>query len=221
MNLLLLFGARTSTMQGLAGLLLTILAVLLASAASRLATPEPPLWDNAFRFIAAVEDLTMNQTGSMQYNYRWDILAASQISTDIHGREFTILQVKDNTWRVSPANRTCCLCVNPDSCGHVLPPAPDWLRRGNTTKYVGVTVINERPCQGWIKSDPQAIFGWWTSVKTNTPCQLSWLMGRTVNFVMSYYTNDIGNIPAAIFDVPSYCPYYATDPNCNITGFGG
>lgn len=84
-------------------------------------------------------------------------------------------------------------------------------------RYVGVTVINERPCQGWVKSLPVAVFGWWTSVKTGIPCQLAWMLGFERNMVMSYYSQNASDIPAAVFDIPSYCQDVPTNPHCSIS----
>jgi len=182
-------------------------------------SPEPPLWDLTFKFIASALNTTTNYSTSVQYHYRWDIPAVAQVNANDLGDEYTILHVKTNTWRVSPGKKTCCLCTDPTSCGHVTPPMPTWLRQGNETQYIGVTAINERECDGWVKGNSVARFGWWTSVKTNIPCQLSWLLGTTVNMVISYYTNDPTLVPAAIFEVPSYCPYQETTPDCSIAGF--
>jgi hypothetical protein len=203
----------TSTLP-VAFVLCTLVALALAQ------QPSPPLWDQAFKFVASVQYQPANAaTQSMQYHYRWDVPAVAQVVTNELGQTFTILNVKNNTWRVTPGNRTCCLCTNPYACGHVTPPTPDWLQRGNDTKYLGVTSINERDCHGWAKSNPAAVFGWWTSVKTGTPCQLSWLLGMTINMVMASYTNDPALVTSDVFDIPSYCPYHETDPNCSISGF--
>jgi hypothetical protein len=191
-------------------------AVLLVAATAQ---PAPPLWDKAFKFVASVDSPPPTTTVSMQYHYRWDLPAVAQVLTNQLGQTFVILNVKTNTWRVTPGNRTCCLCTNPNACGHVTPPAPDWLRSGNTTRYLGVTTINERDCHGWAKTSPVAEFGWWTSVATGQPCQLAWLLGATINMVMSSYTNDPSLVPDSTFDVPPYCPYHETDPNCNISSF--
>lgn len=188
--------------------------------------PAPPLWDEAFMFGATVVEAGQGgggggspQLASTQYHYRWDIPAAAQVLTNGHGATYIILNVGTRTWRVTPGNQTCCLCTNPYSCGRVPPPSPDWLRRGNDTEYLGITAINERDCHGWAKANEVAKFGWWTSVKTGTPCQLSWLLGATINMVMSYYTNDPALVPKDLFAIPSYCPLHETDPNCSISGF--
>ncbi len=185
------------------------------------AQPSPPLWDETFKFVAAVVQVgqdTNTIRGSTQYHYRWDIPAVSQVNTNEFGQTYIILHVKTNTWRVNPGNQTCCLCSDPYSCGHVTPPTPDWLRRGNDTEYLGVTSINGQDCQGWAKSNEVAKFGWWTSIKTGVPCQSSWLLGATINMVMSYYTNDPAMVPHDIFAVPSYCTFQE-DPNCSISDF--
>ena len=199
--------------------LLLLWGCLLVIAVHGYKAPSPPMWDNVFKFVASAYNTTSKQVASTQYHYRWDIPAVAQVNTNAYGQGFIILHVNNNTWRVNPGQGTCCLCVDEYACGHVTPPTPDWLRKGNTTEYLGVTAINERLCNGWAKSDPVAKFGWWTSVKDNTPCQLSWMLGTTVNMVMSYYTNDPAMVPANIFTVPSYCPYVPTDPKCNISEF--
>ncbi|KYQ91450.1 hypothetical protein DLAC_08417 [Tieghemostelium lacteum] len=180
--------------------------------------PPPPAWDNQFVFLASVENTADGSVSSVQTYYDWTTKSMAQVMTSYIGQEFTILNLVNQTWRVNVGQQTCCLCTNPYSCGNASPPIPTWLQ-GNETKYVGVTEINERDCNGWVAYSPVAEFGWWTSVKTGQPCQLSWLLGETINMVMSYYSNDPANVPSAVFELPSYCPHVATDPNCNISSF--
>jgi hypothetical protein len=192
-----------------------------SSAAS--SSPSPPVWDNQFMFVASVSDSSTGTISSAQVFYDWSIPAMRQVFTNNYGQVYSILHLNTKVFRVNGVNSSCCWCTSPDSCGNgnVLPPFPNWLQTGNSTKYAGISSINERECQGWVKLVPGvAEFGWWTSVATGLPCQLAWLLGFQAEFVISYYSKDKGSLPSNIFQLPNICKGVPPDPNhCSISGF--
>ncbi len=182
----------------------------------------PPLWDNQFMFIGSVETPNINQYIAVQGFYNWSIPAMTEIFTNNLGQEYIIIHHKYKVYRYNPSNDTCCWCTNSYSCGNgtVAPPKPNLLQTGNTTKYIGQTIINDRACNGQIKTEDIAEFRWWTSVSSGIPCQMAQLLGFQSYFVFSYYTNLDSNIQFAVFQVPNTCINAIPDPNyCSISVF--
>ncbi|CAF1063140.1 unnamed protein product [Didymodactylos carnosus] len=176
--------------------------------------PNPPVWPTVWMSHGSGYYLFNNETICASIYYDWSIPAQVMNLMRSDSISFTILNVKDVVWRLERANRTC--CIDPNQTG-VTPPRPDWLQ-GNYTVYDGIVNVMEHECNSWTKNVPDvATFSWLTSVKTSVPCRLGWL--DAVHFDFSYFSTNPNLLPTGIFDIPSYCPFKITDPNCSIMHF--
>ncbi len=54
-----------------------------------------------------------------------------------------------------------------------------------------------------------------SSAETGRPFRLGFQQNLSI-FDFSYYSTNPADFPPGIFDVPSYCPWKITNPNCSI-----
>jgi hypothetical protein len=198
--------------------------------------PKPPMWDARFTFQASMRQPPSTEASSVQYfyDYTLPVPTAAQVMTNSGGQQYTFLTQGSNTWRIdvhantggaaNNATTGCCLCNEPQQCGGMFPPRPDWLQpsSGGVSTYLGTSVVNERECHGWSKEGATggAQFGWYTSVKTGAPCQFAFLSAiRPFLFTFSYYsTDDKAFDNDIVFHVPKECPRPPTPPPLSRRG---
>eukprot|EP01114_Cavostelium_apophysatum_P019688 TRINITY_DN6415_c0_g1_i2.p1 TRINITY_DN6415_c0_g1~~TRINITY_DN6415_c0_g1_i2.p1 ORF type:complete len:201 (-),score=15.75 TRINITY_DN6415_c0_g1_i2:21-623(-) len=180
-----------------------------------LQSPPPPVWDEAFiaggvSYGAPGVVFQAPIQASLIF-YNWTSQSQLMVHQQADGKSgFSILNTQYIVWRIEPATNSC--CIDPTQTG-VSPPRPDWMQENST--YDGQVIINEVVCDGWTKEVPDvAQFSWYTSVKTGRPFRLNWANQVLMDF--SYYSTAAENFPDGVFDVPSYCPWEVTDPNCSI-----
>jgi len=175
-----------------------------------IAAPSPPFWDTQFAAIGNIESSFQGTwNGAVMIYYDWNRKSELMNWMFSNGTSSSSLNVNTTVWALNRNVETC--CVDPTQTG-VTPPRPDWLQGG---EYIGVTRINEVPCNGWRKQVDNIAFSWYTSVATQQPFRLGWL--DLVNMTFSYYSTNPADFPNDIFDVPDYCPDVVTDPNCRIS----